>query len=63
MGRAFLGMMAVFAQHYVDNLGALTADNKRKRAQTGRWNGAVPFGYSVAWRKDGGDGIRTRGLG
>jgi len=59
MGRAFLGMMAVLAQHYVDNLGALTADNTRKRAQTGRWNGGIRFGYSVAWRKDGGDGIRS----
>jgi len=46
-GRMCLGMMAVFAQWYVENLAQETAKGKRERAQQGGWNGALPYGYTT----------------
>ncbi len=57
MGQVMLTMLAAFAQWYLDNLSAETAKGKRARAEAGLWNGAVPFGYSVTYKKDGGDGM------
>jgi site-specific DNA recombinase len=57
MGRTTLTMMAAFAQWYLDNLSAETAKGKRARAEAGLWNSAVPFGYQVDYKKDGGDGL------
>jgi hypothetical protein len=57
MGRVMLTMLAAFAQWYLDNLSAETAKGKRARAEAGLWNSAVPFGYRVAYKKDGGDGL------
>ena len=57
MGRVMLTMLAAFAQWFLDNLSAETAKGKRARAEAGMWNSAVPFGYQVAYRKDGGDGF------
>ncbi len=57
MGRVMLTMLAAFAQWYLDNLSAETAKGKQARAEAGLWNSAVPFGYRVAYRKDGGDSI------
>jgi site-specific DNA recombinase len=57
MGRVMLTMLAAFAQWYLDNLSAETAKGKRARAEAGLWNGAVPFGYQVDYKKDGGDGL------
>ena len=57
IGRATLTMMAAFAQWYLDNLSQETAKGKRARAEKGLWNSAVPFGYAVDYKKDGGDGL------
>ncbi len=57
MGQVMLTMLGAFAQWYLDSLGAETAKGKRARAEAGLWNGAVPFGYQVAYEKDGGDGM------
>lgn len=57
MGRVMLTMLAAFAQWYLDNLSAETAKGKRARAEAGLWNSAVPFGYQVDYKKDGGDGL------
>jgi len=56
VGQVMLTMLAAIAQWYLHNLSAETAKGKRARAEAGHWNGAVPFGYSVAYKKDGGDG-------
>ena len=56
VGRVTFTMMAVIAQWYVDNLRDETIKGKRGRAKAGLWNGAVPFGYRVRYKKDGGDG-------
>lgn len=57
IGRVMLTMLAAFAQWYLDNLSAETAKGKRARAEAGLWNSAVPFGYQVDYKKDGGDGL------
>jgi len=46
-GRMCLGMMALFAQWYVENLAQETTKGKRERARQGGWNGALPFGYTT----------------
>jgi site-specific DNA recombinase len=56
MGRLLLTMLAAFAQWYLDNLSHETAKGKLARAEAGMWNGEIPFGYTVQYRKDGGDG-------
>lgn len=57
MGKVLLTMLSAFAQWYLDNLSAETSKGKRARAEQGQWNGWVPFGYSVNYIKDGGDGL------
>jgi site-specific DNA recombinase len=57
MGKVMLTMLAAFAQWYLDNLGVETAKGKQARAEAGLWNSAVPFGYQVDYKKDGGDGL------
>ena len=57
MGRVMLTMLAAFAQWYLDNLSAETSKGKQARAEAGMWNGDVPFGYKVRYKKDGGDGV------
>lgn len=59
MGKVMLTMLAAFAQWYLENLSAETAKGKRARAEAGLWNSAVPFGYHVDYKKDGGDGLAT----
>lgn len=46
-GRLFLGMLALFAQWYVENLSQETRKGKLERARQGGWNGALPFGYTT----------------
>jgi site-specific DNA recombinase len=57
MGRMMMTMLASFAEYFLANLSTEVAKGKRKRAENGHWNAAVPFGYSVEWMKDGGDGM------
>jgi DNA invertase Pin-like site-specific DNA recombinase len=57
MGKMMLTMLASFAEYFIDNLSQETAKGKRRRAENGHWNSAVPFGYDVPWLKDAGDGI------
>jgi len=57
MGRVMLTLLAAFAEWYLGNLSAETAKGKKARAEAGLWNSAVPFGYHVDYKKDGGDGI------
>ena len=57
MGKIMLTMLAAFAQWYLDNLSLETAKGKKARAEAGLWNSAVPFGYTVDYKKDGGDGL------
>ncbi len=57
MGKIVLTMLAAFAQWYLDNLSIETAKGKKARAEAGLWNSAVPFGYTVDYKKDGGDGL------
>lgn len=56
-GRLMLGMLAALAEWYQRNLSAETIKGKQGRAQAGGWNGQVPFGYFVAFKKDGGDSV------
>jgi site-specific DNA recombinase len=63
-GKAFLGMLAVFAQWYVDDLREKTTRGKRERAHAGVWNGTLTFGYTTLRRLRAqllalGEGYRT----
>src|SRR5829696_5531571 len=51
-GRVFLGMLALFAQFYSDNLGQEVSKGKRERRAQGLYNGLLPFGY-----RKGADGV------
>src|SRR5215216_4509187 len=51
-GRVFLGMLALFAQFYSDNLGQEVSKGKRERKAQGLYNGLLPFGY-----RKGPDGV------
>ena len=57
VGKVLLTMLSAFAQWYLDNLSAETSKGKRARVDQGHWNGMIPFGYTVEYVKDGGDGI------
>ncbi len=57
IGRVMLTLLAAFAQWFLDNLSQETAKGKQARAKSGLWNGNVPFGYQVDYKKDGGDGL------
>ncbi len=57
-GKAYLGMISVFNQFYVDLLSENVKVAKAARVKRDKlWNSAVPFGYTVHYKKDGGDGI------
>jgi site-specific DNA recombinase len=56
-GRVVLTMLAAFAEWYLNNLSAEVSKGLEERARRGIWVGEVPFGYRVAFKKDGGDGI------
>lgn len=56
-GRAFLTLLATFAQWYLDNLREEVRKGLQTRAESGMWVGEVPFGYRAHFKKDGGDGI------
>ncbi|MEA3310172.1 MAG: recombinase family protein [Chloroflexota bacterium] len=57
-GRAHLGMISVFNQFYTDQLAEKVTISKEARVkQRQLWNGAVPFGYAVHYKKDGGNGV------
>jgi site-specific DNA recombinase len=45
-GRVFLGMLALFAQFYSDNLGQEVKKGKQERKAQGLYNGLLPFGYT-----------------
>jgi len=55
-GKLMLAICSAFAQWYLDNLSDETKKGKRARAEKGMWNGMVPWGYSVAYIKNQGDG-------
>jgi len=57
VGRIMLTMLSAIAEWYLSNLGLETAKGKKARAQAGLWNSDVPFGYTIAYKKDSGDGI------
>jgi site-specific DNA recombinase len=57
VGRVTLTVLSAIAEWYLANLGAETAKGKKARAEAGLWNSDVPFGYTIAYKKDGGDGI------
>ena len=44
-GRMLLGMIAVFAQYFSDNLGTEVSKGRAERARAGLQNGDLPFGY------------------
>lgn len=57
VGKVLLTMLSAFAQWYLDNLSQETKKGKRARAERGHWNSAIPFGYTITYLKDGGDGM------
>jgi site-specific DNA recombinase len=58
IGRVLLTLLVAFAQWFLDNLSEETKKGKRERWEQGKYNGSsVPFGYTVAFQKDLGDGI------
>lgn len=58
IGRVLLTLLVAFAQWFLDNLSEETKKGKKERWEQGKWNGSsVPFGYSVAYQKDLGDGV------
>lgn len=55
-GQAYLGMVSVFSQFYSDQLSENVTVSKAARAKKDKlWNSAIPFGYAVHYKKDGGD--------
>jgi DNA invertase Pin-like site-specific DNA recombinase len=57
-GKAYLGMISTFNQFYSDQLSENVTVAKAARVKKDKlWNSAVPFGYAVHYKKDGGDGI------
>lgn len=44
-GRLMLGVFALFAQFYSDNLATEVSKGRAERAAQGLWNGDLPFGY------------------
>ncbi len=49
-GKLMLGLVATFAEWYLDNLSQETSKGKHERARQGGWNGTLPFGYSTIRR-------------
>lgn len=47
-GRLMLGVLALLAQFYSDNLAAEVSKGRSERAAQGLWNGDLPFGYVSA---------------
>lgn len=47
MGKAFLGILAIFAELYLDNLAAEISKGKKERALKGYWNGTLSWGYTT----------------
>ena len=50
MGKAFLGILAIFAELYLDNLSAEISKGKKQRALKGYWNGTLSWGYTTPKR-------------
>ena len=50
MGKAFLGILAIFAELYLDNLSAEITKGKKQRALKGYWNGQLSWGYTTPKR-------------
>jgi DNA invertase Pin-like site-specific DNA recombinase len=50
MGKAFLGILAIFAELYLDNLAAEITKGKKQRALKGFWNGTLSWGYRTPKR-------------
>ena len=50
MGKAFLGILAIFAELYLDNLSAEITKGKKQRALSGFWNGQLSWGYTTPKR-------------
>ena len=50
MGKAFLGILAIFAELYLDNLAAEITKGKKQRALKGFWNGTLSWGYTTPRR-------------
>jgi site-specific DNA recombinase len=46
-GKAFLGMLAVFAQLERDTISERTKDALQYKRETGEWCGRIPFGFRV----------------
>ena len=46
-GKAFLGMLAVFAQLERDTISERTTDTLRHKKRVGEWSGRVPFGFRI----------------
>ena len=44
-GRMLLGLFALFAEFYSDNLATEVSKGRSQRAREGLWNGDLPFGY------------------
>jgi len=47
-GKAFLGMLAVFAQLERDTIAERTKDTLANKKRNGEWTGRIPFGYRLA---------------
>ncbi len=46
-GKAFLGMLAVFAQLERDTIAERTKDTLKNKRANGEWSGRVPFGFRI----------------
>jgi DNA invertase Pin-like site-specific DNA recombinase len=57
-GKVQLAVIGAFNQFYVEQLSQNVTIAKEARVKQRRmWNSAVPFGYAVHYKKDGGDGV------
>ncbi len=46
-GKAFLGMLAVFAQLERDTIAERTKDTLKNKRANGEWTGRIPYGYRI----------------
>lgn len=57
IGRAILAVIVAFAEWFLQQLALDTARGHKARAEEGKWNSALPYGYYADYKKHGGDGL------
>lgn len=50
MGKAFVGMLLIWSELYIDNLRTEISKGKRERVHKGFWNGTLSWGYTTPKR-------------